>query len=117
MDRLTEITRQIGQLKQQLLALGPIHPGSISEQYNVCGTPGCRCKDPEDPRKHGPYHQLSYTWRGKSSTRFVRTERIGATREKVANYKRLRELINEWVDLAVALEQVERDAAKQRRGD
>jgi len=117
MDRLTEITRQIEQLKQQLLALGPIHPGSLGEQYNVCGTPGCRCKNPENPRKHGPYFQLSYTWRGKSSSRFLKPERIAATREKVANYKRLRELINQWVDLAVELEQVERDAAKQRHGD
>jgi hypothetical protein len=117
MDRLTKITRQIEQLKQRLLALGPIHPGSIGEQYNVCGTPGCRCKDPKDPRKHGPYFQLSFSWRGKSGTRFVKPEQIVATREKVANYKRLRELINEWVDLAVEQERVERDAAKQRHGD
>jgi Family of unknown function (DUF6788) len=117
MDRLTEIARQIEQLKQHLMALGPIHPGSISEQYNVCGTPGCRCKDPEDPRKHGPYYQLSYSWRGKSSTRFVKPDRIAATREKATNYKRLRELINEWVDLAVELERVERDRAKQSHGD
>ena len=54
------------------LALGPIHPGSLSTQYNVCGTPGCQGKDPRHPQKHGPYHQLSYTWRGKSTTRFVR---------------------------------------------
>lgn len=117
MDRRTQITRQIEQLQKQLTALGPIHPGSIGEQYNVCGTPGCRCKDPDDPRRHGPYCQLSFTWRGKSTTRFVRPERIAATREKVANYKRLRELVNQWVDLAVELERVERDEAKQRDGD
>ena len=117
MDRSTPIARRIEQLKQQLLGLGPIHPGSIGEQYNVCGTPGCRCKDPDEPRKHGPYYQLSFTWRGKSSTRFVKPEQIAVMREKVANYKRLRELINEWVDLAVELERVERDAAKRRHGD
>jgi hypothetical protein len=117
MDRGTKITRRIERLKQQLLALGPIHPGSLGEQYNVCGTAGCRCKDPDDPRKHGPYYQLSFTWRGKSSTRFVRPERLAAMRRKVAHYKRLRELINEWVDLAVELERVERDEAKQRDGD
>jgi hypothetical protein len=117
MERWMETTRQIEQLKQQLVALGPIHPGSIGEQYNVCGTPGCRCKDPDDPRKHGPYYQLSFSWRGRSSTRFVRPDRIAATREKVANYKRLRELVNEWVDLAVELERLERDAAKRSHGD
>ena len=47
-----------------------MHPGSLREQYNVCGKAGCRCKDPKKPQKHGPYYQLSYTWRGKSSTPF-----------------------------------------------
>jgi hypothetical protein len=107
-----QIQRRIAQLQQQLLALGRLHPGSISEQYNICGTPGCHCKDPKHPRKHGPYYQLSYTWRGKSSSRFLRAEQVETMREKVANYKRLRELVQEWVELAVALERAEREQAK-----
>ncbi len=114
---LTQIQRRIVQLQRQLLELGPLHPGSISDQYNICGTPGCRCKDPKDPHKHGPYYQLSYTWRGKSSTRFLRPEQVEEMRQKVANYKRLRELVNEWVELAVELERAERAAAKQSHGD
>jgi hypothetical protein len=94
-----------------------MHPGSLGEQYNVCGTPGCQCKDPKKPRKHGPYYQLSYTWRGKSSTRFVRPERLAEMRRKVENYKHFRELVNAWVDLAVELEKAERAAAKQSDGD
>jgi hypothetical protein len=35
----------------------------------------------------------------------------------VANYKRLRELVNEWVELAIELEKAERAAAKQGHGD
>jgi hypothetical protein len=112
-----QIQRRIAQVQRQLPALGPLHPGSISEQYNICGTPGCRCKDPKDPRKHGPYYQLSYTWRGKSSTRFLRPEQVEEMRQMVANYKRLRELMNEWVGLAVELEGAERARAKERDGD
>src|SRR5713226_5608228 len=111
------LERQIEQIKTRLAELGPLHPGSLSDQYNICGTPGCRCKDPKDPRKHGPYYQLSYTWRGKSSTRFLRPEQVEAMRQKVANYKRLRELMNEWVSLAVELERAERARAKQHDGD
>jgi hypothetical protein len=107
-----QIQRRITQLQQELLALGRLHPGSISEQYNVCGTPGCHCKDPKSPRKHGPYYQLSYTWRGKSSSRFLRAEQVAEMREKVANYKRVRGLVNEWVELAVELERAERELAK-----
>ena len=105
----TQITRKIEHLKQQLAELGPIHPGSLSEQFNVCGKPDCRCKDPKDPQKHGPYYHLSFTWRGKSRTLFVRAERLAEIREKLANYKRFRELTDEWVDLVVELEQQERE--------
>lgn len=103
------IERKIENLKQQLAWLGPMHPGSLSEQYNVCGKPDCRCKDPKNPQKHGPYYHLSFTWRGKSRTLFVRAERLAEMREKLANYKRFRELTDEWVDLVVGLEQQERE--------
>jgi hypothetical protein len=104
-----KVERKIEHLKQQLAELGPMHPGSLSEQYNVCGKPGCRCKDPKNPHKHGPYYQLSFTWRGKSHTRFVRTEGLAGMRQKIANYKRFRELTDKWVDLVVELEQQKRE--------
>jgi hypothetical protein len=104
-----QITRKIEHLKRQLTELGSMHPGSLSEQYNVCGKAGCRCKDPKNPQKHGPYYQLSFTWRGKSRTRFVRADGLADMREKITNYKRFRELTDEWVDLAVELEQQERE--------
>ena len=56
-----QIQRRIEKIKAELEGLGGMHPGSISEQYNVCGTPGCRCKDKKNPQKHGPYYQLSFT--------------------------------------------------------
>ena len=105
---LHQLEQQLKQIKRSLAELGPMHPGSLSEQYNVCGTPACHCKDPKHPRRHGPYYQLSYTWRGKSSSRFVRPQRFAEMRRKVANYKRFRELVNQWVDLAVEQERAER---------
>ena len=104
-----QIARKIEHLKKQLAEIGSMHPGSLSEQYNVCGKAGCRCKDPKNPQKHGPYYQLSFTWRGKSRTRFVRAEQLADMREKITNYKRFRELTDEWVDLVVELEQLERE--------
>ena len=106
------LQQRLARIKAALAALGPIHPGRLSEQYNVCGTPGCQCKDPKRPRKHGPYGQLSYTWRGKSTTRFVRTARMAVLRKKLARYKRFRKLTAQWVDVAIALEALEREAVK-----
>jgi len=52
-----ELTGRIKRIKAQLVALGDLRPGALSEQYNTCRSAGCRCKaDP--PAKHGPYHQL-----------------------------------------------------------
>jgi hypothetical protein len=107
------LQQRLRQIKAQLLALGPIHPGSLSEQYNVCGTPGCRCKDPKKPKKHGPYGYLSYTWGGRGSTRFIRSGRMKLMGEKIANYKRFRKLTEQWVETEMALERLEREADKK----
>ena len=58
------------------------------------------------------YYQLSFTWRGKSRTRFVRAERLADVQHKIVNYKRFRELSDEWVDLVVEREQLEREQAQ-----
>jgi hypothetical protein len=110
---IKRLQARLTRIQAALLALGPIHPGSLSTQYNVCGTPGCQCKDRRHPRKHGPYYQLSYTWRGKSTTRFVRPGRVAILRAKLARYQRFRALTTEWVDVVIALETLERQAANE----
>jgi hypothetical protein len=45
----------------------------------------------------------------------VRPEQVAGMRRKVENYKRFRELVNEWVDLAVERERAERVQEKYRR--
>jgi hypothetical protein len=114
---LAGIQRRLARLHRDLLRLGPLHPGTISEQYNVCGQAGCRCKDPRKPQRHGPYYQLSFAWRGKHSTRFLRPEQVEPMRRKVAAYKRLRELMNEWVELEIERERAEREKEKQVHGN
>lgn len=97
------LTRRIARLKQRILDLGPVHPGRITKQYNVCGTPGCRCKDPEHPRKHGPYHNLSYTFRGRSKTLFVRPECVAEMERRTRCYVRLKTLFDELIDASIQL--------------
>lgn len=52
---MTREEQTLQRIQRQLATLGPVLPGSLSEQWNVCGTPGCRCKAPANPKKHGPY--------------------------------------------------------------
>lgn len=100
--KIHSLEQQIERLKRQLVALGDLQPGSLSEQYSVCGKPNCRCAS-SPPQKHGPYYQLSFTRKGKSSSRFVRREDVAAVRRHVRNYTRLRELVDRWIQLATEL--------------
>jgi hypothetical protein len=106
-DRSRGLQQRIDEIKAAIAALGPLRPGTLTRQYNVCGTPGCRCKEDPDQR-HGPYHQLSYTWNGKSSSEFVREQEIARVEEQLRNYARLRSLVNHWVDAAIELARLER---------
>jgi len=106
-----ELSTRIAKVKQALTDLGDLRPGSISEQYNVCGSAGCRCKT--DPaRRHGPYYQLSYTLGGRSRTEALRREDLEAARAQIANYKQMRALVEEWVEASIALDRLRRSAAR-----
>ena len=96
------LEQKIDAIKRELVKLGPLQPGSLSQQYNVCGKAGCRCKaDP--PQKHGPYHQISYTRKGRSSSRFVTRDALPLVKQQLLNYERLRELVDRWIELATEL--------------
>ena len=99
------LLRQIERMKGQLAALGDLRPGSLSTQYNVCGTPGCRCKA-TPPEKHGPYYQVSFTRKGKSSSKFVRKEDLAAVRRELKNYEVMKTLVDRWIDLATELSNI-----------
>lgn len=101
---------QVRRVKEEMASLGRLRPGSLSKQYNVCGKAGCRCKE-TPPKKHGPYYQLSYTRRGKSTTRFVRRGYVTAIKEELRNYKRLQKLVDKWIELEMRLSEIRMEAA------
>ena len=110
-SQIQQIERQIAQIKTELVALGPLHPGSLSRQFNVCGKAGCSCKDRSNPRRHGPYYKVSYVYRGQFTSRFVPREDVKAVRSELANYKRLRKLTDAWVGLSLRLVKEKRKLA------
>ena len=95
---------RITSLKEKIIKLGPTLPGSISEQWNICGTPGCACKNKKDPIKHGPYYQLSFSIKSRSSTMFIKKEHVTEARKRVERYQQFKQLsfdlIQAYVDLA-----------------
>ncbi len=98
-----QLQQRIHSIKGQLAGLGDMRPGSLSLQYNVCGKPGCRCKDPKHPRRHGPYYQLSWVHQGQSTTQFIRRPYLPEVKAQLATFKKFRRLTDQWVTLSLRL--------------
>jgi len=101
---LKRLEGQIEELKQELLALGPMRPGSITQQYRL----------PKERER--PFHQISYTHHMRSRSEYVRPENLAALRKETANFKRFKTIIDRWVGLALKASQLRvRNAAKMPR--
>jgi hypothetical protein len=88
MDKDKQIERRIAKIKQALADLGDMRPGSLSTQTRSWG---------------GQYCQLSYTHLGKGHTQYIPQERVKEVQGQLANYRKFRELTQEWVTLAIEL--------------
>lgn len=106
------IEGRIRRIKAELNRLGELRPGLVSEQYNVCGKSGCRCKA-TPPKKHGPYYQLSWSRNGKSTTRFVRRHELRTVRGQIKTYQRLQQLVDEWIAASIKICEIERRKTRE----
>ncbi len=101
--QLGRVEAKIEGIKQDLLALGPMRPGSITKQYRL-------------PReKKRPFYQISYTHRMRSRSEYVRSENLLALRKETGNFKRFKTLVGLWINLALKTSQLRvQQAAKKR---
>lgn len=104
---LFKLQQEIVAIQKKLPALGLMHPGSVSLQYQVCGRPGCRCQHPSNPKRHGPYCKLSYVHRGQKVCRFVRADCIDQIKTRLDVYKTFRRLTDKWIELSIQQAQIE----------
>ena len=44
--RPEQLEKRIERIKQELLKIGPMRPGTLSRQYAACQKPGCACVQP-----------------------------------------------------------------------
>ena len=107
-EEVKKLLERIAEIKLEISTLGELRTGSLTEQYNVCGQQHCKCKDKKNPRKHGPYYQLSYTRYKKSTSEFVSKERVDSVRQQLADYKSFMRLKDEWIDISIQLAKLTR---------
>jgi len=101
--RIQQIERRVDRIKEELMKIGPMRPGSLTRQY----------RDPEN--NTGAFWQISYTRQMKSRTEYVRKEWVAQIRKQVATHKRFKRLIDQWTDLSIEHSQLIMKMAKTTR--
>ena len=87
--RLAQIEHRIKKIKDEIMSIGEMRPGSLTKQYKDRGS------------QTGAYYQISYTLKMKSRTNYIRSECVTDIRQQIKNYKRFKKLSEEWVDLGI----------------
>jgi len=100
---LSQIEKKIEKIKQRLVTIQQMRPGSLTRQY----------RNPKD--KTGAYYQLSYTHKMKSRTEYMRAEFVEMIEEQISEYKRFRKLVDQWVELSIEHSKVQMDIAKKAK--
>jgi hypothetical protein len=85
---IAAIERRVAGIKRELAKLGDMRPGSLSVQTRKWG---------------GEYYQLSYTHHGKGHTEYVPQARRKTVERQIANHRKFRALMQEWIDLEIEL--------------
>ena len=75
---VSTVEKTIRLLKQRLVDLGDMRPGTLSVQY----------RNPAERKI--PFNQISYTYRGRSRSEYVRPENLDAVRREIEAYKRFK---------------------------
>ncbi len=99
--KLLQIEKQIAAIKQQLMEIGEMRPGSLTKQY----------KNPKD--KKGGFYQISYTQKNKSKTEYVRPYNIKVLKQQIRSYKKWKMLVERWIKLSIIYSKLKMDIANQ----
>ncbi len=99
--KLDQIEKKIAKIKEELGRIGEMRPGSLTYQYQ------------KPKEKKGGFYQISYTYRMKSKTEYVKAEFVQDLKSQIATFKRFKKLIQQWVDLAIEHSQWKIQLAKE----
>ena len=81
--------KKIRALLTGLAKLGAMRPGTLTVQY----------RNPAE--KKTPFHQLSYTHKGRSRSEYVRPETLAAVSREVETHKKFRAIVGRVTELSI----------------
>jgi hypothetical protein len=91
---LSQIKNEIETIKSQLMDIGDMRPGSLTKQY----------RNPKE--RTGQFYQISYTYKMRSKTQYVRPQFVAQLNQQIRNYKTFKKLIDKWVELGIQYSQL-----------
>ena len=97
---MPETSASYEMLKQDLMGLGYVRPGSVVKRYVTCGKVSCRCAR-GDQYRHGPYFQWTYKFRGKTVSRKLTPTQARLCEQWAAERRRFRKLVKSLEDIAL----------------
>jgi DNA-dependent RNA polymerase auxiliary subunit epsilon len=97
---------------KRLAARKPLLAASLVSMARVCGQPGCRCTR---GHKHRSFY-LTYKVRGKTHTIYVPVDFTEEVRSWIEEHRRLKRLLKEISQLALALVRSHAQERRRRQG-
>ncbi len=97
-----ELRQRRDEIRAELAGIGDLRPGSLVGRYRRCGKPTCHCAG-EGHEGHGPSWSLTRAVGGRTVTRIIPPAAVPRTREQIAEYRRLRRLTGELVEVSEGL--------------
>ena len=96
------LRRRRNEICEELASIGALRPGSLVARYRKCGKANCHCAK-EEGGGHGPSWSLTRKVDGKTVTKIIPPSAVSQTQEHIAEYRRLRDLTGELVEVSEGL--------------
>ena len=99
--KIWKIGQEIDAVKKEIFEIGDMRPGSLTRQMRKAR------------EKYGAYWQLSYTYRGKVRTGYVREECVEQVKAETVNYKRHKKLTDRLIKLSIDKSRLKMELGKK----
>ena len=99
--KIQKVGQEIAAIKKEMFDIGDMRPGSLTRQMRKAR------------EKYGAYWQLSYTYRGKGRTGYVREECVEQVKAETVNYKRHKKLTDRLIKLSIEKSRLKMELGKK----
>lgn len=94
-DDIKRVRDRITRIRDAIVEIDDLCSGTMLTRTKICGHPTCACAT-DQRKRHGPYHEWGHMRGGKLVHRMVSSDQAAALRRAIANYRRVRKLLQDW---------------------